>query len=182
MKRTLGLIMAAAALLAASPAEAKKARHGAGGQITIESWLHGSFSATGLSATVKACFRLRGALSDQGGKPRWNNAASYADKSNPPAQCGDERPVGGAILVPPMSAATLYANHTMRGKKGRIFITFAGVYDLVTTLTGSGTWVITGGTGAYRGLEGEGTVSADASTFPYARHTSTGVVRYPDDD
>jgi hypothetical protein len=58
---------------------------------------------------------------------------------------------------------------------GQLFITFSGTYDLVKTFqTTSCSWVITGGTGAYAGIQGEGTCTADASHFPYIRHTETG--------
>jgi hypothetical protein len=176
MKTATAVLLLICALLAVSSTAGARTSQAKSGTITIESWLQATPSATGLSGTVKACFRLSGALSDQGGGPAWTDAASYTDKSAPTAQCGSARPVGGFVLVPPLASATLYAVHTLTGKKGRIFITFAGVYDLATAFMGSGTWVITGGTGTYSGLEGEGTWSADASTFPYIRHTETGTV------
>ncbi len=139
-------------------------------------------SATGLSGTAKGCFRLRGDLVDRGGKPQWTDAGSYSQGA-PAAQCGAARPVGGIVLLPPIgNLSTIYAVHTYRFKKGRIFIQFAGAYDFVSTAQGSGTWVITGGTGAYRDIEGEGTWAADATHFPYVRHTDSGTVRFTDDD
>ncbi len=184
MKRSFGLIVMALAVLAASPAGAGAAnsRDGGARPITIESWLQVTPTTTGLGGTVKACFKLKGGLVDQGGKPRWTNEASYADRSAPATQCGAARPVGAAILVGPMANLTIYAVHTYRFKKGRIFIQFAGVYDFAETFQGTGTWVITGGTGAYRDLEGEGTVAADATTFPYVRHTLKGAVHFADED
>ena len=86
--------------------------------------------------------------------------------------------MGGFNLVPPVTGqdSTLYAVHTITGAKGQIDITFAGTYNLVSTFQGSGTWVITGGTGPYEGVHGEGTWSADASMFPYIRHTEVGTL------
>lgn len=187
MKRSLGLVITALALLAASPAQAmvKKSRTN-GGAITMQQWIVASPSPTGLSGTAKACFKLRGALNDRGGRPRWTDE-SYATGA-PASQCGVWRPVGGIILVPPlanMSPAYTsgYAMHTYAGKRGRIFISFAGVYDFtIAPQVGSGTWVITGGTGAYEDLEGEGTWTADASAFPYVRHTEHGTVWFAADD
>ena len=148
------------------------------GKITIQSWLLASPSDTGLSGTVKACFRLKGAFTDQGGKPTWNDG-TYADVPESLAsKCGDWTPVGGFNFVPPVKGelSTLYAVHTITGQKGQLYITFAGAYNLVSTFTGSGTWVITGGTGAYNGVRGEGTWTADATKFPYIRHTETGTM------
>ena len=70
--------------------------------------------------------------------------------------------------MPPVTGEdfTLYAVHTITGAHGQIYITFAGSYNLVSTYQGSGTWVITGGTGAYVGVRGQGTWSADASHVP----------------
>jgi hypothetical protein len=148
-------------------------------KITIESWLTATPAPTGLAGTVNACFKLRaGSLSDRGGRPEWTYAASYADESTPRAQCGRPEPVGAFMLHAPRGSATVYAAHTMTGRRGQIHIHFSGVYDLATTFQGSGTWVITGGTGAYRGLQGEGTWVADASAFPHIRHTETGTVTW----
>ena len=114
---------------------------------------------------------------DQGGKPTWSGS-SYADASSLAGKCKDWTPVGGFNFVPPVKGnlSTLYAVHTITGQKGQIYITFAGAYDLVSTYQGSGTWVITGGTGVYAGARGEGTWSADASHFPSIRHTETGTM------
>jgi hypothetical protein len=189
------LWVAAAAVLATSAAGAVAAGGGGGAsaggpshggaqggphQITIERWLTGTPTGTGLASTLKGCFRLRiGGLSDRGGGPRWTDDASYVDRSSPAEQCARMAPIGGAMVQPPMNAPTLYSVQTLTGRKGQIHIQFAGVYDLATTFAGSGTWVITGGTGAYRGLLGEGSWNADASTFPYTRHTETGTVTWP---
>ncbi len=173
----VGLI--AAAVLAIGPATSLATSESAhkSGAVTIQSWLLASPSSTGLAGTVKACFRLSGAFADQGGKPTWSNR-SYASTSSPKDACRDWTPVGGFNFTPPArgDASPLYAVHTLTGPKGQIFITFAGTYNLVSTFLGSGTWVVTGGTGAYVGIRGEGTWSADASTFPYIRHTEVGTL------
>lgn len=186
MKRTLFVSVALlAALLAALQAPAlpgAAARHplvgsSLGGPITIESWLHASPSATGLSGTVTACFKLKGTFTDVGGGPTWSTG-SYSNTTNLPGRCQAWTPVGGFVFVPPTSVtgtlSTLYAVHTITGHLGQFWITFAGTYDLVKTYQGSGTWVVTGGTGFYQGIQGEGTWTADARTFPYIRHTETG--------
>ena len=157
--------------------------------ITIQSWLHANPSTNLLSATVVACFKVTGAIMDQGGNPTWNDDtyAVTSASSLASSQCGKPAPVGGYIMVPPPSSAntlsTVYAVHAITGAKGQVFISFSGVYNLTTTSSasvgayqGTGTWLITGGTGAYAGLQGDGTWAADATTFPYIRHTETGQV------
>jgi len=177
----VGLLLAGGAATSfGSRGHAKKAS----GHVTIESWLQVTPSATGLSGTVKACFKLDRAFKDEGGDPTWSDA-TYA--TMPPhhadltSKCGDWAPVGGAVFVPPTSGSlyTLYAVHTITGRRGQIFITFAGTYDLPVALTGSGTWVITGGTGEYTGATGQGTWTADAAALfdaGYIRHTEQGVM------
>ena len=144
------------------------------GAITIQSWLHANPSANGLSATVVACFKVTGALTDQGGNPTWNDATYAVTSASSPAssKCGSAAPVGGYIMVPPPrksanTLSTVYAVHTITGAKGQIVISFSGVYNLTTATSagvgayqGAGTWVITGGTGAYAGLQGDGTWAA----------------------
>jgi len=108
-------------------------------------------------------------------------------------------PAGGIVLVPPpepgqyalaqYKLTAFYVNFTVHGQKGQFFITYAGDYNFsggslqvggVTVPEGQSAdckWVITGGTGAYAGLEGDGTCNANlATTFPYVWHTSTGDV------
>jgi hypothetical protein len=147
-------------------------------QVRIESWLLANQLTGDLSGTVKACFKLTGAFKDEGGGPTWSNTSYSSVPSDLATKCDDWTPVGGYNFEPSpgMDHATLYAVHTIAGKKGLIFITFAGHYDLATTYQGNGTWVITGGTGAYEKVHGEGTWTADAHTFPYIRHTEEGVM------
>lgn len=90
---------------------------------------------------------------------------------------------------------TIYAVHTLAGERGDIFIQYAGTYNFtsnpidVTLPNGSkytvqpltagpeATWVITGGTGAYTGLQGSGNADANAqNTFPWINHNSWGTV------
>ena len=188
MKRTLGSMSVTTAVLftvGTAMSFASSSRPGKpAGPVTIQSWLLASQTAGDLSGTVKACFKLVGVLQDEGGEPTWNEQ-TYSDVPPNPAdlvgKCDDWTPVGGFNLGPTVSTehpewSTLYAVHTIAGKKGLVFITFAGHYDLVSTFQGEGTWVITGGTGAYQNVHGEGTWTADASTFPFIRHTEQGVI------
>ena len=191
------------------------------GAVTIQSWLYAVPSENVLSATVWDCFKLSGAITDQGGGPTWTGEASY-DGPNTMAtggtsaasqECTDKVPAGGFILVPPPEAgqyqfatytsaagspgglSTLYAVHTIAGQRGDIYITFAGTYNMTNNVvpvkvangstvdvrpltTGPDcTWVITGGTGAYTGLQGTGTCFGNAeNTFPWINHTEHGTV------
>jgi len=56
-------------------------------------------------------------------------------------------------------------------------VSYAAGYDLTKTLTGSGSWVVTGGTGAYEGARGQGTFIANLSADPYQWADSTGNLR-----
>jgi hypothetical protein len=199
MKKSIVATLAAAAAAALVPltvaqvtsagATGVKPEQNASGAITIQSWLHSSQSVNGLSGTVVACFKIAGAITDQGGDPNWNGATYEASTLSPAnSMCGSAAPVGGYVFVPAPSTAantldTVYAVHTITGARGQIFITFSGVYNLTTAAQsgvdpyqGTGTWLITGGTRAYTGLQGDGTWAADASTFPYIRHTETGTI------
>jgi hypothetical protein len=189
MRRTIvviGVALAALVLVLQASASVGWASHGTGqarlqksGPITIQSWLYLTPDKNGLSGTVTACFKLQGAFRDQGGAPNWTNSTYTDTAATPPShKCGAWYPVGGYVFVPGVKTTddTVYAVHTITGKHGDLFITFSGTYDLVKTFQGSGTWVITGGTSAYKGAHGEGTWMADASTFPYVRHTETGVL------
>jgi hypothetical protein len=95
----------------------------------------------------------------------------------------------------PGGLTTVYAVHTIAGQNGDIFISFSGSYNMTNSVvpvklangstvdvqpltTGpQGSWVITGGTGAYAGLQGSGTAFANAeNTFPWINHTEHGQV------
>ena len=147
----------------------------------IESWLYAASPAkSGLSSTVKACVKLQGAIFDQGGDPQWTEATYSQPVQDYSTKCGMWVPAGAFIFVPPVGQSTdttVYAVHTITGRRGQLTISFSGTYDLVKTYqTTSCSWLITGGTGAYVGMMGEGTCTADASHFPYIRHTETGTL------
>jgi predicted nucleic acid-binding Zn-ribbon protein len=193
MRRYIAIIAAAVAMAVVPFTVLQVTTAGAqtktAGAITMHAWLHAVPSTNGLSATVYECAKITGAIVDQGGDPTWNDS-NYATMSSPASKCGNYEPVGGYVMVPPPSGAnntltTFYAVHTLTLQKGQIFITYAGTYNLTGTesdgvppyQTGPDTtWDITGGTGAYAGLQGEGTCSANASLFPYIVHTGTGKV------
>ena len=95
---------------------------------------------------------------------------------------------GGSVPVCPVHVvagspgglSTVYATHTIVGQRGNIFISFSGTYNMTNSVvpvkvangstvdvqpltTGPQcTWLITGGTGAYTGLQGSGTCFANA--------------------
>jgi hypothetical protein len=193
------------------------------GAITIQSWLYAVPSENVLSATVWACFKITGAIKDQGGGPTWTDEASYKAPNMTTSggaaaashECTDKVPAGGFILVPPPAAgqyqfaqytsapgspgglSTLYAVHTIAGQKGDIYITFAATYNMTDSVvpvkvsngstvdvqpltTGPDcTWLITGGTGAYAGLQGSGSCFGNAeNTFPWINHTEQGTVSW----
>ena len=160
------------------------AHHRVSGRITLQSWFYAKPDKNLLSATVFGCWKLKGTVNDQGGGPNWTNK-TYADTTvtKPADKCHTWYPLGGFVLVPGVKTTdtTVYAVHTLTGKHGNLFITYSGTYDFVKTyqLTG-GSWVITGGTGAYAGAHGEGTATASAVNFPYVGpHTATGTLTIP---
>lgn len=191
------------------------------GAITIQSWLDAAPSENVLSGTVWDCFKITGAITDQGGGPTWNSDSSYKAPNSMTSggvtaasqECSDKVPAGGFILVPPPAAgqyqfaqytsspgspgglSTVYATHTIAGQRGDIFISFSGTYNMTNSVvpvklangstvdvqpltTGPQcTWLITGGTGAYTGLQGSGTCFANAEdSFPWINHTENGQV------
>ena len=154
------------------------------GPITLQSWFYAKPDRNLLSATVLGCSKLSGLVHDQGGGPNWTNSTYANTTVTPPAKkCHTWYPLGGLVLVPGVKTTdtTGYAVHTLTGKHGSIFITYSGTYDFVKTYQSTGgTWVITGGTGAYVGAHGEGTGQASATTFPYiGPHTATGILTRP---
>jgi len=209
-------------LVAGSAAQATGRSHQVdlGGTITIQSWLDANPSENVLSGTVWDCFKITGALTDQGGEPQWADDTAYHAPNSLSTggvtaashECGHPVPAGGFVLVPPPEAgqyqfaqytsapgspgglSTLYAVHTIAGEKGDIFITFSGTYNMTNSVvpvkTANGTvnvqplttgpqctWVITGGTGAYSGLQGDGSCFANAeNTFPWINHTENGTI------
>jgi hypothetical protein len=191
------------------------------GAITIQSWLYADTSENVMSATIWDCFKITGAITEEGGGPTWTDDASYYAPNTMTSggitaaghECSDKVPAGAAVFVPPPQAGqyqfaqytaapgspggltTLYAVHTIVGQKGDIYISFAATYNMtnspVPVKLSNGTtvevqplttgpdasWVITGGTGAYAGLQGSGTSFANAeNTFPWVNHTEHGSV------
>lgn len=189
--------------------------------ITIDSWLYAVPSENVLSATVWDCFRITGAINDQGGGPTWASDGAYHAPNTMSSggttaasqECSNKAPAGGFLLVPPPEAgqyqfatytasagspgglSTLYAIHTLIAQKGDIYITFAATYNMtnnpvpVKLPSGSTvevqplttgpqcTWLITGGTGAYSGVQGSGTCFGNGeNTFPWISHTEQGTV------
>jgi hypothetical protein len=95
----------------------------------------------------------------------------------------------------PGGLSTLYAVHTIAAQRGDIFITFSGTYNMTNSVVpvklSNGTtvnvqplttgpqcsFVITGGTGDYVGLQGSGGCVGNAqNTFPWINHTEHGTV------
>lgn len=207
--------LGAAAASASRSHTANADQAGQPGNITIDSWLYAVPSENVLSGTVWDCFKITGAINDQGGGPTWTDDTSYKAPNTmtdgvtaASHECSDKVPAGGFILVPPpeegqfqfakyTSAAgspgglsTVYAVHTISGQKGDIYITFSGTYNFTNKPVQVGdvsvqpfttgpqcTWVITGGSGAYAGLQGDGSCFANAQgTFPWINHTEQGSV------
>ena len=116
------------------------------GAITIQSWLYAVPSENLMSATVWDCFKITGAINDEGGGPTWTDDTSYHAPNTMTSggvaaaskECADKVPAGGFILVPPPEAgqyqyaqytsapgspgglSTLYAVHTIAAQKGDI--------------------------------------------------------------
>jgi hypothetical protein len=190
MKRnavTAAAILVSALLILQSSTFAKesaKTHRSVSGPVTLQSWFYAKPDKNGLSATVFGCWKLIGAIHDQGGGPNWTNSTYANTKVTKPAdKCHAWYPLGGYVLVAGVKTkdTTVYAVHTLTGKHGSLSINYSGTYDFVKTyqLTG-GSWVITGGTGAYVGAHGEGTATASAVNFPHiGPHTATGTLTIP---
>ena len=124
MKRTVvvtGAILAALLLVLQASAAGGSTEHAKkhSGPITIESWLHANPSKTGLSGTVKACFKLKGAFVDQGGGPTWTDS-TYAAATAPANKCGDWQPVGGFVFVPPDTTSAKSPNHVIEATNSAV--------------------------------------------------------------
>jgi hypothetical protein len=129
------------------------------GAITIQSWLFAQPSENVLSGTVWDCFKITGAITDQGGGAAWTDEASYHAPNTMTSggvtaashECTNKVPAGGFVLVPPPvpgqygfaqyttgpgspgGLSTVYAVHTIAAQKGDIFITFSGTYNMTTS-------------------------------------------------
>jgi hypothetical protein len=130
------------------------------GAITLQSWLFSVPSDNVLSTTVWECFKITGALNDEGGGPTWTNSASYMAPNSMTTgavaaagqECAHKMPAGGFVLIPPPEPGqfqfakytsgagspggltTVYANHMIAGQKGDIFITFAGTANFTNSV------------------------------------------------
>jgi len=233
-KKTVGAALAAAAaavlvpltlVQATSAGATVKHQQEQSGAITIQSWLYAAPSDNVLSGTVWDCFKLAGAINDEGGGPTWTDQSSYTAPNMLTSggitaashECTNKEPAGGFVFVPPpepgqyqfaqypatpnataataTGLTTVYAVHTLVAQKGDIYITYSGTYNMtdnpITVKLANGssfvvkpltagpeaTWVITGGTGAYTGLQGSGNAEANAeNTFPWINHTGWGTV------
>ncbi|MGD0167669.1 MAG: hypothetical protein ABSC51_10365 [Gaiellaceae bacterium] len=197
MKRKLAfstavLTLFAVAFIALQATAAPRTEHAIkhkSGKITIQRWLHAAPNANNLALASMGCFKLsiNGEPVDQGGGPTWTNDASYTNDAAAASQCANEEPIGGGIIEPGAPYAAVYGAMTLTGRKGQIFITVAGDYNMgdpvengLGALKGYGHWTITGGTGAYKGLQGQGewtaSLGALALKMPYCRHLETGHV------
>lgn len=185
MKAIFSIILAALLLVLPASTAIGSRGHAVAqrGNITIQSWVYGTSAATGLSATIEASFKIKGALVDQGGNPTWTDSTYLAGTTvkDFAGKAGNWQPSAGVLMVPPVKGSTLttaYAVWHMTAQKGEIFLQVSGTYD--AKMQGSGTWVITGGTGAYQGVMGEGKFTADASRVlqgvPYHAITMIGQV------
>jgi hypothetical protein len=107
------------------------------GAFTIQSWIHADLTDNGLSGTDSDCFRVSGAIVEQGGEPTWTNDAEFSAPTQATGstavtaaskECGDAVPAGGIVLVPPPEAGqyalaqykltAFYVNFTVHGQKG----------------------------------------------------------------
>jgi hypothetical protein len=209
---TVAVIVPLAVVQVASAGVSSAKQQQKSGAITIQSWLNAVPSENVLSATIWDCFKITGAITDQGGGPTWSNDSTYYAPNSMTTggvaaaaqECSDKVPAGGVIFVPPpepgqyqfaqytspAGLTTIYATHTIAGQKGDIFISFSGTYNMTNSAIMVGTvkvqplttgpqctWVITGGTGAYSGLQGNGTCFGNAgNTFPWINHTENGKI------
>jgi len=98
---------------------------------------------------------------------------------------------GATSSGPFTGLSTFYSQQTIAGQKGTIFLTIASTYNITVNAidvngvevppgrTGpDATIVITGGTGAYAGLQGSGTWQGDAAMLPWCYRLATVKVWY----
>jgi hypothetical protein len=105
---------------------------------------------------------------------------------------GDYTASPGATSSGPITGlSTFYSQQTIAGQKGTIFLTIASTYNITDGSIDVGgtevppgrtgpdaTIVITGGTGAYAGLQGSGTWQGDAAMIPWCYRLATVKVWY----
>jgi hypothetical protein len=185
MKRLLALgVLVLAALMLPLGAGAQKPE-----SIRIESWLM-RVADTGnplVAGDVVACAKVwLGGTMVSGGSPTWTDATYGSTAADPSGKCGSWTAVGGyrfegeGHLTAGNAAQhdhVLFARHEITLQGGSIFIQFTGKYS--PTFAGEGNWVITGGTGAFAGLQGTGDWEAQGyvtGTGLYFMHTEVGSV------
>jgi hypothetical protein len=170
----VGLVTMLAALTVAAPTTAAPPQ-----TIQISSILYGSPDPSDPTNpnlfAVRGCFRVTGAIQDQGGDPQFDAAGNIVGCGNPAGIAGFVR-FDGLGHLKSGAPNVIQAAHTMTGAKGQIHIQLEGKYGpivplgspprfLATTAQGGG-WQITCGTGAYAGLRGDGTSAAVADFTP----------------
>jgi hypothetical protein len=143
--------------------------------------------------TISGCFAITGAIDDEGGGPVFDAGGRIVG-------CGSASGIRGAARFDGLGHLktgepnVLQASHTLYGRHGSIEIKFEGKYDAIRPVGGrlvaptgpGGAWQITGGTGAYNGLQGTGTstavadfTDAFAGTGPVTVvHVETGAVHW----
>lgn len=190
-----------------APVQAPRLSVAAGQRVPlrIESWLHRAIGGNPLvTGSVTSCAKVW--IGDQlylSGQPTWtaaNYATPGASAAEDAAKCANDSwgPVGGYEMrglgrFQDDNLAKLdnilWARHNIKFQDGSFDIQFEGKYDPTFLLTACN-WVITGGTGAFAGLQGTGDCSAqgfavaaadwnDPSTWDiYFVHTEDGMVHW----
>jgi hypothetical protein len=185
-------IAASALVAAALPATAAAPQ-----AIEIDAYLYGQpdpVDPTNPNAfAISGCFAITGAIVDEGGAPVRDAAGDVVGCGSPSGIAGTAR-FDGLGHLKTGEPNVLQAWHTLYGAHGSISIKFEGKYEAIRPVDGrlvavtgpGGGWQITGGTGAYDGLQGTGTATAIADfTAAFAGtgpvtvvHTETGDVHW----
>jgi hypothetical protein len=118
---------------------------------------------------VSGCFAVTGAITDQGGGPQFDALGNIVGCTSPAGISGYAA-FDGLGHLKSGAPNVLQAAHRMYGAHGTIGIQFEGKYGpivpvggrLISTTGVGGGWQITCGTGAYTGLQGQGTSAAVA--------------------
>jgi hypothetical protein len=119
--------------------------------------------------SVSGCWVAMGAIQDEGGVPIVDGAGDVVGCGSPAGVAGSAA-FDGLGHLKSGGPNVLQASHRMFGSKGTFDIQFEGKYQpirlvggrFVATTGPGGAWQITGGTGAYDGLQGTGTATAVA--------------------
>jgi hypothetical protein len=182
----------AAAAIAALPASAAQPQ-----SVRISSFLYGVPDPADPTNpnlfSVSGCWAASGAIADEGGRPIMDREGNIVGCGSPSGIAGTAR-FDGLGHLKTGGPNVLQATHRMFGTKGTFDIDFEGKYLPIELVGGrllastgpGGGWQITGGTGAYEGLQGTGTSTAVADfTDAFAgigpvtvRHIETGDVHW----